>query len=144
MKLGDIQHIAIGVSDMEKSLAFYRDLLGLEVVADFEVEGNPGIEAVFGVTNLSMRYVLFASQGTSINLLEFRNPKGKNVARAQRACDQAIHHIAFIVDDVDAIHRELSVKGVEFTCPPQDLGLPRACAMRGPDGEIIELMQYRT
>jgi catechol 2,3-dioxygenase-like lactoylglutathione lyase family enzyme len=66
------------------------------------------------------------------------------VARAQRACDQAIHHIAFIVDDVDAIYRELSAKGVEFTSPPQDLGLPRACAIRGPDGEIIELMQYRT
>jgi catechol 2,3-dioxygenase-like lactoylglutathione lyase family enzyme len=143
VQLNEVQHIAISVSDIEKSLAFYRDLLGLEVMMDFEVENNPGIETVLGVKGLKMRYVLFNNKGASINLLGITNPKGENVARKLRPYDHGVHHFAFAVDDAEGIYQELRAKGVEFISPPQDLGAAKACAFRGPDGEVIELMQFR-
>lgn len=88
-----------------------------------------------------MRYVLFAGQGARLNLLEFKNPKGENVAGTLRPYDQGIHHIAFIVDDVEAAYKELRSKGVEFISPPQETGLAKANAMRGPDGVVIELFE---
>ncbi|RJP15625.1 MAG: VOC family protein [Candidatus Abyssobacteria bacterium SURF_5] len=142
MHLKEVQHIAISVSDMEKSLAFYRDLLGLEVMMDFEVADNRGIETVLGVKGLKMRYVLFNNKGASINLLEIRNPKGENVARKLRPYDQCIHHFAFAVDDAEAVYQELKSNGIEFVSPPQDLGMAKACAFYGPDGEVIELMEF--
>jgi catechol 2,3-dioxygenase-like lactoylglutathione lyase family enzyme len=141
MKIGEVQHIAVSVSDMEKALEFYRDLLGLEVMMDMEMEGDPAIEAILGVEGIKMRYVLFSGKGAQLNLLEFKNPKGENIAQTMRPYDHGIHHIAFSVDDVEAAYKELSAKGVEFLSPPQDTGLAKANAMRGPDGVIIELFE---
>lgn len=139
MKVGEVQHIAISVSDMEVALEFYRDLLGLEVMMDMQLDGAPAIEALLGVKDVRMRYVLFGGKGGQINLLEISNPKGENFAAKMRACDHGIHHVAFSVDDVDAAYEELGAKGVEFIGPPQDTGLARAVSMRGPDGVVIEL-----
>lgn len=141
MKLGEVQHIAISVSDMNKALEFYRDLLGLEVMMDMELDGAPAIEAILGVKNIKMRYVLFSGKGAQLNLLEFKNPKGENVAAKMRPYDQGIHHIAFSVDSVEEAYKELSAKGVEFISPPQDTGLAKANAMLAPDGVVIELFE---
>ena len=144
MKLGEVQHIAISVSDMEEALRFYCGLLGLDVMMDMELDRDPAIEAILGVKDLKMRYVLLGGEGAKLNLLEFENPKGKNVARKLRPYDQAIHHLAFFVDDIEAAYKELSAKGVEFISPPQDSGIVKTNAMRGPDGVVIELMQFLT
>ncbi|UCD58990.1 MAG: VOC family protein [Candidatus Hydrogenedentota bacterium] len=144
MKLGEVQHIAISVSNMEEALKFYRDLLGFDVMMDMDLEGDNAIEAILGVKDIKMRYVLLDSEGTKLNLLEFRNPKGENMARKLRPYDQGIHHFAFVVDDIGAAYKELSAKGVEFISPPQNSGIVKANAMRGPDGVIIELMQFLT
>ena len=141
MKLGQVQHIAISVSNMNEALKFYRDILGLEVMMDMEMEGSPALEAILGVEGLKMRYVLFSGKGAQLNLLEFKNPRGENVAAKMRPFDHGIHHIAFAVDDVEAAYKELSAKGVEFISPPQDTGLAMANAMLGPDGVVVELFQ---
>ena len=141
MKLGDVQHIAVSVSDMEKSLKFYRDLLGLEVMMDMELDGAPAIEAIFGIESIKMRYVLFDGKGAKLNLLEFKNPTGDNIAEKMRPYDHGIHHIAFCVDDIETAYQELRAKGVEFISPPQDTGVARANAIRGPDGVVIELFE---
>ncbi len=141
MKLGPVQHIAVSVSDMEKALEFFCGALGLEVMMDMEMEGVPAIEAILGVKDIKMRYVLFTGQGAQLNLLEFKNPKGENIAAKMRPFDHGIHHIAFAVDDVEAAYEELKAKGVEFISPPQDTGVAKAIAMRGPDGVVIELFE---
>jgi len=141
MKLGPVQHIAVSVSVMEKALEFYCGVLGLEVMMDMEMEGVPAIEAILGVKDTKMRYVLFTGQGALLNLLEFKNPKGENIAAKMRPFDHGIHHIAFAVDDVEAAYEELKAKGVEFISPPQDTGVAKANALRGPDGVVIELFE---
>jgi catechol 2,3-dioxygenase-like lactoylglutathione lyase family enzyme len=143
MKVGAVQHIGVSVSNMEEALGFYRDLLGLEVMMDMEMTGDAAIEALLGVRDIKMRYVLFSGKGALLNLLEVKQPRGENVARKLRPQDHAIHHIAFSVDDVDAAYEELKASGVEFLSPPQDTGLARAVSMRGPDGVIVELFQIR-
>ncbi len=144
MKLGEVQHIAISVSNMEEALEFYCGVLGLDVMMDMEQEGDPAIEAILGVKDLKMRYVLLSGEGAKLNLLEFKNPRGENVAAKMHPYDHAIHHFAFVVDDVEKAYEELTAKGVEFICPPQDSGIVKANAFRGPDGVVIELMQFLT
>ncbi len=141
MKLGAVQHIAISVSNMEEALNFYSGMLGLDVMMDMDMEGDPAIEKILGVKGLKMRYVLFSGPGAQVNLLEFKNPRGETVADKLHPYDHAIHHIAFSVDDVETAYRELGEKGIEFISPPQDTGLAKACALRGPDGVIIELFE---
>jgi catechol 2,3-dioxygenase-like lactoylglutathione lyase family enzyme len=144
VKLGEVQHIAISVSDMEEALKFYCGLLGLDVMMDMDMDGDPAIEAILGVKGIKMRYVLLSNEGAKLNLLEFKNPKGENIAGKLRPYDQAIHHFAFVVDDIEAAYKELSAKGVEFISPPQSSGIIKANALRGPDGVVIELMQFVT
>lgn len=141
MKLGPVQHIAVSVSNMEEALEFYCGILGLEVMMDMEMEGVPALEAILGVKDIKMRYVLFSGKGAQLNLLEFKNPRGENIAEKMRPYDHGIHHIAFAVDDVEAAYEELSAKRVEFISPPQDTGLAKANALRGPDGVVIELFE---
>jgi catechol 2,3-dioxygenase-like lactoylglutathione lyase family enzyme len=126
---------------MEKALEFYRDLLGLEVMMDMELNGAPAIEAIFGIENIKMRYVLFDGIGAKLNLLEFKSPRGEGLAEKMRPYDHGIHHIALSVDDIDAAYQELGAKGVEFISPPQDTGIARANAIRGPDGVVVELFE---
>ncbi|RJP73399.1 MAG: VOC family protein [Candidatus Abyssobacteria bacterium SURF_17] len=141
MKIGEVQHIAISVSNMEEALKFYVDLLGLEVMMDMELEGDPAIESLLGVKNIKMRYVLFTGKGARLNLLGFKNQKGENIAKRMRPYDHGIHHIAFIVDNVEDAYKELGSKGVEFISAPQQTGLAKAATMRGPDGVVIELFE---
>jgi catechol 2,3-dioxygenase-like lactoylglutathione lyase family enzyme len=144
MKFGAVQHIAISVSNMEEALKFYCGLLGFETMTDMELKGDPAIETAFGVKNIMMRYVLLNNEGATLNLLEFTSPRGKNIAEKFRPYDHGIHHLAFVVDDVEATYKELSTKGACFISPPQNFGMAKGNFIQGPDGVMIELVQFLT
>ena len=60
------------------------------------------------------------------------------------AADLGVRHVAFEVDDVDAMHARLTAAGYRFNSPPVDLGLHKTCYLHGPDDELIELLEDRT
>ena len=139
-----IHHASRTVRSLERSLGFYRDLLGLAVVGEEDLDGE-GLDRVVGLTGAALRVVeLDAGDGRLLELIEYRSPPGR-VLEASPA-DVGAHHVAFVVDDIGAAHERLSAAGVRFTCPPQEIG---GGPFEGtwttycfdPDGLVVELWQ---
>lgn len=137
-----VRHTGIVVSEMEASLRFYRDLLGLEVRID-QVEEGAFIEALLARPGTRVRTVkLAAPEGpTLVELLEFERPEG-----APPPLDRVgPTHAALTVDDLDGLHRRLSAAGGRFLSDPlvSADGAARVAFCRDPDGTLLELVEPR-
>jgi catechol 2,3-dioxygenase-like lactoylglutathione lyase family enzyme len=73
-----VHHFALTVSDLETSLAFYRDL-GFNVVSDREVEGGY-VEEITGVPGAKIRLAHLSGYGHNLELLQYKRPLGANRA----------------------------------------------------------------
>lgn len=139
-----VNHTGISVADMDRSLRFYVDVLGLELVLDLDVVDQPGLETVVGMAGVVGRVVFLDVGDTRIELWEYRSPVGALIRADHIPADRGVTHVAFTVDDVDAMYRRLTEAGVTVLSPPQDLGLHKTMYARGPDGEYVELLEDRT
>ncbi|MCC7105584.1 MAG: VOC family protein [Chloroflexi bacterium] len=132
---------------MDRSLRFYRDLLGMEVAVDTEMQGEM-LDREVALQGAHIRVVeLKVGQANAyLELLQYYAPPGKPFPRDFRCCDTGAPHIAFLVPDIQRAYEELSAAGVRFTSPPQDVD---SGAFRGsktvycydPDGLIAELWE---
>jgi glyoxylase I family protein len=140
-----LDHIAVTVSDMDRSLAFYRDLLGLKEVERHRLEGET-ISKMTGKPDVIMQVVRLAAPETPnilLDLQEYVSPKGK--MSTAKLGDIAHSHFCFGVPDVWGAYRDLKAKGIEFVSEPVsfdlDWGIVHVMFMKDPDGFIIELQQ---
>ncbi|MEW6665355.1 MAG: VOC family protein [Thermodesulfobacteriota bacterium] len=135
-------HVAISVRDMEKTLGFYRDLLGFEV--DWERERYSGelLAKVVGLPGAEARVVMLKGYGARIELFKYLTPAGVE-SGPKRMCDFGITHFALTVKQIHGIYERLSRADVPFNCPPQNLR-PGVWAtyMKDPEGNTIELVEY--
>jgi len=137
-----IHHTAISTGNFERALAFYRDLLGFEMVS--ELNWPAGVELADTITGLegsAARSVMLRASNTSIELFEFSSPAPKPGDPKRPVCDHGITHIGLEVDDIDVEYERLKAAGMSFNCPPQDLGVSRVTYGRDPDGNVLELWQ---
>ena len=141
-----IHHTAISVTDMERSLAFYRDLLGMEVIEDHSWEGspesNPKPEKIMAVKNPAARQAMLKCGNAHIELFEFSHPVPAPMAIDRPVHDHGYTHFSLDVKDVDAEYARLSAAGVTFHCEPINL-VPkcRTTYGRDPDGNVIEFQE---
>jgi len=140
-----LDHISVTVSDLDRSLAFYRDLLGLREVERHRLEGET-ISKMAGKPGVVMQVVRLAAPDTPqvlIDLQQYLSPVGK-VSDAQLG-DAAHAHFCFGVPDVAAAYRDLRAKGVRFVSEPVDFdlgwGVVHVVFFKDPDGFVLELMQ---
>ena len=140
-----LDHIAVTVSDLERSLAFYRDLLGLKELERHRLEGQT-ISQMAGKPAVVMQVVRLAAPDTPqvlIDLQQYLTPAG-GVSNAQLG-DVAHAHFCFGVPDLAAAYRELRAKGVEFVSEPVSFdlgwGIVHVVFFKDPDGFTLELMQ---
>jgi len=138
-----IHHTAISTSNLERALAFYRDLLGFETVAEFAwPEGAELADQITGLKSSSARAAMLRAGNAFIELFEYASPPPVPGDPKRPVCDHGITHIALDVTDIDAEYARLSEAGMIFHCPPQDLGPgARATYGRDPDGNVVELQQ---
>jgi catechol 2,3-dioxygenase-like lactoylglutathione lyase family enzyme len=142
MTVTTMRHVGIVVSDMQSSLRFYRDLLGMTVWADFTDAGDY-IQQVTGVKGADVWMIkLSAPRGGSIELLQYRSHP-QSVPQPRKACDVGVNHVALQVADIDELHRKLTAEGIAFHCPPQTSsdGGAKVTYCRDPEGVIVELVQ---
>lgn len=140
-----LDHVAVTVSDMERSLRFYCDLLGLKEVERHRLEGET-ISKMAGKPEVIMEVVRLEAPetpGVMLDLQQYVAPEGK-VSDAQLG-DVAHSHLCFGVPDVWAAYKDLSEKGVEFVSEPVSFdlewGIVYVVFFKDPDGFILELMQ---
>ena len=141
-----IHHTAISVRDMERSLAFYRDLLGMELLSDQRWEGsadrNPKAEQILALKNPAARQVMLRCGTCHIELFEFSSPTPAPMAPDRPVNDHGYTHFSLDVKDVDAEYERLLAAGVTFHCPPINLGPHvRTTYGRDPDGNVIEFQE---
>jgi methylmalonyl-CoA/ethylmalonyl-CoA epimerase len=101
MKPTHIEHIGIAVSDLDSSIRYYEDVLGLECYAIEEVKDQ------------KVKTAFFQLGETKIELLESTDPEGP-VGKFIEKRGQGVHHIAFAYEQVDKALEEAGDKGVQL------------------------------
>lgn len=137
------------VADMDRSVAFFHDVLGFETVADVELAGAD-YERLEGVFGLRMRVVRMRLGGDAIELTEYLAPQGRPYPTDTRANDRWFQHIAIITSDMDRAYAQLRrFKVRHASTGPQTLPLSnpkaggiRAFYFRDPDGHYLEVLQF--
>jgi len=136
-----IHHSCICVSDMERSLALYQGILGMEKVMDTRFEG-PQIDRLLELRSARFRIVHLKVGGDILELMQFERPEGEDKAAGRRVNDRGITHFCFKVGDTGAVFGRLKEAGLAFTCDPVTTPTGRKVAyFRDPDGILVEILQ---
>lgn len=138
-----IHHTAISTSNLERALAFYRDLLGFEVDIEFNWPvGTEVADKITGLKDSSARAAMLKAGNTMIELFQYESPLPQRGDSNRQVNEHGITHICLDVTDVDAEYERLQAAGVKFHCPPQEFGgVAKATYARDPDGNVIELQE---
>jgi catechol 2,3-dioxygenase-like lactoylglutathione lyase family enzyme len=137
-----LRHVGVVVDNLEKSLHFYKDLLGLKIRSESQEDG-PFIDTILGLRNVRLKTVkLMTPQGPAVELLYYDAPPS-----AQRpSCaihERAITHFALTIENLDGEYARLLQEGVVFNSAPQTApgGGVKIVFCKDPDGNYIELTE---
>ena len=141
-----LHHVGITVNDLDASIRFYHDVLGLAFVNEPSpwFEGEELSRGV-GVPGAGLRQVSLLVGDTTLELLEYKSPPSETT-RPLRSNSQGASHVAFLVDDIELAKAELEAKGIEFYGPVNvvDEGVLagwRWVYFEDPDGYPLELVE---
>jgi catechol 2,3-dioxygenase-like lactoylglutathione lyase family enzyme len=138
-------HTGITVSNLERSLDFWQNVLGFEFSHSAHQSGAMA-EQITGVKDAELTLaVLKTPGGHKIELLEYHAPPDRKHV-ALRPCDVGSVHVAFTVDNLDTILSKIAASGWKAAGEPQTLTVgpnagKRVVYVRDPDGTTIEFMQ---
>ena len=141
-----MHHVGITVKDLDASIRFYHDVLGLGFVNEpspwFE---GPELGPAVGVPGAALRQVSLKLGDTTLELLEYKSPPSET-AKPLLSNNIGASHVALLVDDIHATKAELEAKGVEFYGPVNfvDEGVLagwRWVYFDDPDGYPLELVE---
>ena len=137
-------HTGITVSNLERSLAFWRDVLGFELSHRAHQKGELA-EQITGVPGAEILIAVLKAPGHKIELLEYRAPANRKKIEA-RPCDVGSVHVALMVDNLEAVLETIAASGWSAAGIPQTLTVgpnagKRVIYVRDPDGTTIEFMQ---
>ena len=144
MQASGISHIAICTRDMDKSLGFYRDILGMKVLFDGPTDPTEGGRTQnYERVRKSRRRVSLSFGAGQKPTLTITSHAGEEIAGQPLKLDQmGITHFSFTVPDTEALLQELQAKGVplagsrEVFTNPQ--GRVRSFYVHDPDGILIQ------
>jgi catechol 2,3-dioxygenase-like lactoylglutathione lyase family enzyme len=139
-------HTSLTVSNLERSVAFYRDALGLDVVYEQEKRGGY-LARITGYPDAHVRMAQLEAPGGShrIELFQFLQPVGEAAPVETR--DVGITHVCFLVSDLHAAYERLRREpGVELCSEPVEIDTGANAGgfglyLRDPDGITLELYQ---
>lgn len=136
-----IRHTGIVVSNLDKALYFYRDILGLKIKREMLETGEyiDNLSALKGVKVKTIK--MSAKDGSLIELLYYESHHSE--IRSRGICDIGYSHIAFTVENLDNEYKRLKEKRIKFNCVPQVSpdGKAKVTFCRDPEGNIIELVE---
>jgi catechol 2,3-dioxygenase-like lactoylglutathione lyase family enzyme len=144
-----VDSVGIVVSDLDRSVDFFTQVLTFEKVDEHEVLGKP-IERVEGVSGARLRTARLRLGDEAIDLIEFLAPRGRPIAADSRSNDLWFQHIAIIVTDIDVAYGRLRANYVEpISSGPQRLpdwnpnaGGISAFYFKDPDGHALEILEF--
>ena len=139
----EVRHIGITVTDMEKSLKFYRDLLGFKIEREMNENGSyiDNMLALDKVKVKTVKMSIEGSGGTLIELLQFFSHPNK--VENSKITRIGTSHFALTVDNLDDTYSKLKNMGLKFNAPPQlsPDGYAKITFCFDPDNTLIELVE---
>lgn len=143
-----IHHVSFTVSDLERTIAFYRDVVGMRLVGRKHRRESGLGRALLGLEEAGAPgEILIADMAygdTRVEFIQYLEPAGRPYHGDPSIAGSA--HIALLTGDIDAEYRRLQKAGVKFHTQVRtvaDSGRPlwRWCYFRDPDGICVELVQ---
>jgi catechol 2,3-dioxygenase-like lactoylglutathione lyase family enzyme len=144
-----VDSVGITVSDMDRAVAFYGDVLTFTKESEHEVAGSE-YEHLFGLFGMRLRVVRMRLGEERLELMQFLAPRGRPNPVDARSNDRTFQHVALIVSDMDKAYARLRAFKVEHASSgPQRLpdwnanaGGIHAFYFRDPDGNHLEILQF--
>ena len=140
-----LHHTGLTVSDLERSLHFWRDAMGMEELFQQEKEGGY-LEAIVREpgAHVRMAHLAFGGEGPRVELFQYLAPSGGQ--HLSRPADQGFVHVCIACEDLDErMKRLVAAGGTPFSEPVViDTGVNRGgrgVYLRDPDGHVVELFE---
>lgn len=148
-----IDHINFVVSDLERSVRFYTELLGFIESKRAHLEGE-WIESIVGLKGViaDVAFIIAPAGEPRIELLCYKTPKGDALPANSLANTIGIRHLALRVDDIHETAERLKGAGVRLLGEPvvvpetvvtHDAGHKMLCYFHDPDGVLLEITEYK-
>ncbi|MCS7059547.1 MAG: VOC family protein [Anaerolineae bacterium] len=145
MNITGADHTSFSVSNLERSLSFYTNVLGFKLLWQREIT-NQYFRDIVGIPDCVVKAAHLAIPNSShkLELFEYAAPRGTPAVPKVNQPGSA--HLSLYVDDLPAAYEELRAKGVQFRSPPIeiDAGANKggwALYLLDPDGIPVELFQ---
>jgi len=138
----NLRHIGIVTENLEKSLKFYKDILGFKIKTE-SFEDRNFIDHILNLEKSSLKTMkLIDKKGGVIELLHYDNPPSKKNKR--KINDSGLSHFALTVDNLDDIYSRLRNDNIEFVSAPilSPDNKAKVCFCYDPNGIAIELVEH--
>lgn len=139
-----LDHALISSSDIDRSLAFYRDIIGLKVEFEDETSGKEFAAVMDAPSDFRARVVQFEE---GLEICQFISPPGRELNL--KPWDIGAILLDFEVSNLEETYSVLAGRGVNFISPPVALPSPhpgggslKIAQLIGPDGERIALLEF--
>lgn len=141
--INGINHVGLATADLDRMIAFYRDVLGFEVRGGSEWRDSILVDSIVGVPGSAARSAVLAAGNVYLEIFQYLSPATPATGVARQPFDRGYTHICIDVSDIDAECARLTEAGVRFNrAPPHaEMSGLKAIYGRDPDGNIIELQE---
>jgi catechol 2,3-dioxygenase-like lactoylglutathione lyase family enzyme len=142
MAIKKLEHIGIVVEDLEAAIEFFAEL-GLRPGGKGQVEGS-WVDRIIGLDGANAELAMLRTPDGhgEIELVKFHSPPTPDGDPEAPSNAPGIRHLAFLVEDIDAVVAGLKARGTELVGElVRYENSYRLCYVRGPEGIIIELAE---
>ncbi len=139
-----VHHVAVSTPDLDRLVAFYRDVMGAEVVYEGGwSKGSAIIDEIVGLKDSACRQAMLKLGNAYLEFFQYESPTPEPGDPERPVCNHGYTHFCIDVTDIDAEYERLKAAGVKFNCPPPEFegGPIRATYGRDPDGNVIEIQE---
>ena len=132
--LARLSHISLEVADLDRALGFYREIFGMQIVLERDLEG-PDFEAVTATPGARSRLLRGLIAGNAVVQLFWHSWRKPNAEKRTL--------MSFEVRDALSAHTLLSDEGVSCHSEPVEFDNSWAFVIDDPDGHPIEIIQWK-
>jgi len=133
-------HIGISVSNLDRSVAFYRDMFGMEPLCEIFDFGGGMYEQIMDIPGVTGRMCVIGKGSLQLELFEFTHSRPRDPEYP--VSDRGLSHFGFEVEDIAAVYEKLRAAKVRIHSPVMTFtsGM-KAAYCRDPDGNVFELLE---
>ena len=139
-----LEHVALSVKNIEKSLSFYQGFFDMEIEREMDCLPEMNLGMINGMPGSSARIAHLKGDSIMLELFEYAFPAGKPISEDTKQADHGFIHIGFSSDNIEKDLERVKERGLEILGGPVEFR-PGVFVLYfyGPDKEVIELRQIK-